>query len=768
MASPNNLELALKIKALVEGLDNVKRLGADVQKLQGQSKTPLGDPTKPLQDGVKKTGNLVNDLVQQMAGLVSLGAIGAFVRSSIQEFNKAEAGFRGLEAVANRSGIGIGRAMEEAAVLAADGLISLQDAQKALQNLIARGYSIDQASETISRLKDSAVSGRAAHLSLAEAVVTATEGLKNENSILVDNAGVTKNVSVLWKEYAVQIGKSVTDLTQAEKVQAEYNGILRETAAFTGAAEDASGTLQGRMAQLESQTKAVKAQLGQQLVPVMLEFNKLGLGLVENVLKPFIFFGQSAGIAIGHLAANIGAMMRLLKTRNLADFRAEIEANRALAEEMRIEAAANLNAGLPFTPKPVKPGSGSGTDTVSTATSEAQRKKAADDARRIAAAELGLRMELAEQAARLEQDDLARQIQANEDAYEARLINAGDYYAALTDLQRQQGESEIRLLEQQRAAAEAVRGNRVEELAAQAEVVRVNTEIELIERRMAQQQVDNARARVAANRQAVESAQALIDALEKETFLIGMTNQERTRALALLDLEVLKVSLTAAEYEKLRVALMAALDGNAAAEARQKALDDARAQAERTLSALTDNLQRSIADVLMNGFTGDGARGAVKGFVDMLRASLANMLAAMLTQKLLSSIGGGNALSIGKLFGFADGGYTGPGGKYQPAGVVHAGEYVFPQEAVRKLGLNTLANLHRFATGSFVPRMPRMGYAEGGLVDLPGSAAPTVNANTKVVNMFDMDSAFAEYLNTRAGERAILNVIQRNPGAVGA
>ena len=60
-----------------------------------------------------------------------------------------------------------------------------------------------------------------------------------------------------------------------------------------------------------------------------------------------------------------------------------------------------------------------------------------------------------------------------------------------------------------------------------------------------------------------------------------------------------------------------------------------------------------------------------------------------------------------------------------------------------------------------------MAYAEGGLVSLPGSNAPTVNANTKVVNHFDLDSALAEYLNTRSGERAILNVIQRNPGAAG-
>jgi hypothetical protein len=36
------------------------------------------------------------------------------------------------------------------------------------------------------------------------------------------------------------------------------------------------------------------------------------------------------------------------------------------------------------------------------------------------------------------------------------------------------------------------------------------------------------------------------------------------------------------------------------------------------------------------------------------------------------------------LASFADGGYTGPGGKYEAAGVVHKGEFVAPQTMTRK------------------------------------------------------------------------------------
>jgi hypothetical protein len=55
--------------------------------------------------------------------------------------------------------------------------------------------------------------------------------------------------------------------------------------------------------------------------------------------------------------------------------------------------------------------------------------------------------------------------------------------------------------------------------------------------------------------------------------------------------------------------------------------------------------------------------------------------------------------------GFAAGGYTGRGGKYEPAGVVHRGEFVFPQESVQRIGvplLGALAGLPGYASGGLV------------------------------------------------------------------
>lgn len=55
---------------------------------------------------------------------------------------------------------------------------------------------------------------------------------------------------------------------------------------------------------------------------------------------------------------------------------------------------------------------------------------------------------------------------------------------------------------------------------------------------------------------------------------------------------------------------------------------------------------------------------------------------------------------------FAQGGYTGPGGTYEPAGIVHKGEFVMSKAATSAIGVDALAGLHSAAL---------KGYSGGGL-----------------------------------------------------
>jgi phage-related minor tail protein len=82
----------------------------------------------------------------------------------------------------------------------------------------------------------------------------------------------------------------------------------------------------------------------------------------------------------------------------------------------------------------------------------------------------------------------------------------------------------------------------------------------------------------------------------------------------------------------------------------------------------------------------------------------------------VASIAGVLATGLGavaRIRGFSDGGYTGAGGKYEPAGVVHRGEYVLPQEVVRSIGVGNLDALRSMYTGA---APGRGSYATGGMV----------------------------------------------------
>ena len=187
-----------------------------------------------------------------------------------------------------------------------------------------------------------------------------------------------------------------------------------------------------------------------------------------------------------------------------------------------------------------------------------------------------------------------------------------------------------------------------------------------------------------------------------------------------------------------------------------------------------------------------GVMAAGAGAVTVAAAELAAAAALMLAA---NAAGGA----------FAHGGYTGPGGKYQVAGVVHAGEYVHRQEVVRQPGaLAFLSDFNRRgmaalrawqgyahgglvradgllrAAAKYVGSDAFAGYATGGLVAAPAAAgaagyqpaepaaaaAPAApGARLRILNVID-PSLIEDWASSPAGERTIVNTIRRNAGAV--
>lgn len=222
---------------------------------------------------------------------LSIQGLKTFLSDSINEANRFQASMLGLTTISNSYGQSAIGAREAARQLAADGLMPLADAATSLKNLLASGFSLDEAITLINRFKDTAAFGRQSALAFGESIRGATEGIKNGNSILVDNAGVTKNLSVILEE----AGKSQQDVmnitSDASVRQALYNGLLKETNAQLGDSARLAKTAAGADAALSTETQYLMARVGELANTIR---QPLVMGLTE-----FIAGNQQAIITIG-------------------------------------------------------------------------------------------------------------------------------------------------------------------------------------------------------------------------------------------------------------------------------------------------------------------------------------------------------------------------------------------------------------------------------------------------------------------------------------
>lgn len=122
--------------------------------------------------------------------------------------------------------------------------------------------------------------------------------------------------------------------------------------------------------------------------------------------------------------------------------------------------------------------------------------------------------------------------------------------------------------------------------------------------------------------------------------------------------------------------------------------------------------------------------------------------------------------------GFAVGGYTGDGGKYTPAGTVHRGEYVMPQEAVRYYGLDTMRAIHQHrAKFAAIPPprtlapLPRFEFADGGFAD---RAMPGGGVQLEILNFTDVEQLAQRLASSDSMRKSIVNTTIEEGGSIRA
>lgn len=126
-------------------------------------------------------------------------------------------------------------------------------------------------------------------------------------------------------------------------------------------------------------------------------------------------------------------------------------------------------------------------------------------------------------------------------------------------------------------------------------------------------------------------------------------------------------------------------------------------------------------DLFSNAF--QGAEDALVNFVTTGKLSFDDFAKAIIAD--LARIAVRQAMVQGlSALGFSGGGYTGDGGKFEPAGIVHAGEFVIRKEVTQQPGMK-----------QYLSNLNRRGYADGGYVEPSPASRPAAQmaGNTQFV-----------------------------------
>lgn len=225
-----------------------------------------------LEDQSRRGADGMRNLGSALAGLGAGAALTKLVRemqSVVAESAKLYNAFQGLNAVAKGFGIQTGDAQQAAQDLAKRGFLSLTESVLAFKTAMSTGLDLEESTKLINSLADSAAYNRQSFYTMGGAIQASLDGIKNGNSVLSDAVGVTKNLSVMQKEYAASIGTTVGRLTDAQKIEAAYYGFMREGAIFTGNADEAMQGFTGTQNRFAQATNEARVALGESFTPVV-------------------------------------------------------------------------------------------------------------------------------------------------------------------------------------------------------------------------------------------------------------------------------------------------------------------------------------------------------------------------------------------------------------------------------------------------------------------------------------------------------------------
>ena len=242
----------------------------------------------------------INDLDSKTQALfATIGASEvAFVQSSLDEYAKYEDALYGLMTTVDTVKGTIADAMTGIREITSNGLLSEEDTMVAMRNLTAYGYSVQEATEMIKAMTISAEANRKEGYNVSDAVARATQGIKQESSMMMKVAGNMETASDAEKRYAESIGKTASELTVAERRQAIYNSTIEAGQKYASQAVAYENSYSAASQRLSNSLENLRASFGQAFAPMMTFVANLASFVVQNQ-EVIVGIGTFVGVIVG-------------------------------------------------------------------------------------------------------------------------------------------------------------------------------------------------------------------------------------------------------------------------------------------------------------------------------------------------------------------------------------------------------------------------------------------------------------------------------------
>ena len=630
--------------------------------------------------------------LKTQALLATITALEAkFAKDSLDAFAKYEDAMYGMATTVGNVGGTIEQAMAGMGEATSSGLLSDADAAKAINNLTAYGYSVQEATELIKAMTVSVEAHGNRNNTVAENVLQLTEAIKRQSSRMLQTQGYSESLTQSLERYATATGTTASELDKAERRQAEYNALIQDSVSYMAIADSYNNSYSASSQRLSNSIDNLKVAFGEVLAPLATFISNAAAWIIQNkelVVGIGTFVGVIAGaggliVAVTKLLPMIGAAISFFSGLHVAT-KGVILGLATVAATMAVVAATSgsLNKTLSGLTQEVATGSESADEGAESYDNLGASIGGVGGAARDTSKELEkLRRQYLDELKTIENrhketiDKLTKQIQ------EANV----DYKRAVDE---RNAEFEV-----QQAKEEKAHQEKVDEIMTQIAFLQrynndfnkqklANLEFALAkENALYQKQTEAEKAELELQNENdkkayEEKTQQLRSQLEEE-----MAFMEKHR----LDLQEVQGWILEDEIEALKRRY----------EEQQASYEQQAIAAGGAGAAIGDNfvknLEKKLADA-QNGSLQQNAfnlgsttsKSVIKGAWEHIMSVANNDDENFLAQIWKAILGEDtfNRLKYGSTGGWAEGGYTGQGAPNEVAGVVHKGEYVLPQEMV--------------------------------------------------------------------------------------